>query len=70
VPSAARELFIGIPIDMRIAAQKNKSVKQKVFFILTSWGICAENQSKSPYFQISHRAAGIITFWAAFLSTI
>ena len=31
--SAARELSIEMPTDKRIAALKNKRVKQKVFFI-------------------------------------
>jgi hypothetical protein len=37
--SAAFELSIEIPIDKRIAAPKNKSVKHKVLFILSSRGV-------------------------------
>jgi hypothetical protein len=36
--SAARELFIGIPIERRTAALKSKRAKHRIFFILTSWG--------------------------------
>jgi len=35
-PSAARELPVEIPSEKRIAAPRNKRVKQKVFFILSS----------------------------------